>query len=308
MSTYLKFWNLQRSAFKAQAGSEDFFRTPQLDALMKRISYFCEHGEPLILITGKRGMGKTLLADKIQTELSVDTVDVAEVNLHAPVHESGWLINKLAKFFNQSVKSNSEAEPQANADMLLRCFADLHQENRKLVVVVDDAQFVQGPRALSDLEQLMKIHARARNSFSLVILAEPDFQDTIQTSSLAEYITLSAALLTWGRTDIEEFIRYRSRNAGLGEQVFLTEALKVIERASGGNPARITTILEHCLMEAFIQATKVVSESVALQAASYLKREDYVETVAVEEEEDSVPQHIPTSPRISFADLMRKKV
>lgn len=269
MSGYQKFWNVSRYVFKLQDVARDYYLTPTTDALCKRIVYFCEHGEPLLLICGSEGIGKSALTEYIQTQLPVDQFDIIDASPLEPQDKPGWLWPRFAKYFSKADKSL--ADPNV-VDFIAGCLDEISEEQRHLLLIIDDAQNLQSRASLSDLVKLVSVHGRVKRCFTLLLLTNRTDHSSFDDAGLAAQLTFTGKLDPWSPSQVEDFIRTRCLAVGLPSALFNQEALATIEKTSLGIPARVVAIAEHCLMEAYINNNRYIDNEIALRAAAYVTK------------------------------------
>ncbi len=242
---------------------DDFFYDAARQHIHAQLtSSICE-SKGLILLTGERGVGRTIMLRHLAEELEI---------VHGAVllPPSGVLSCEGRPTFGEIVgvcRSRSDAQydgaddeddESGLAELLERC----NKADAPVALILDDADQLQ-LQALEHLKALSALSADERGRLSIVLsgcLDTPNGQSCSAFEAARLNADVSLRLQRFQDRDVQPYICHRIRLAGRkGPEPFAPLAIDRIIRYSGGNPLSINWICSSALVFASRNAIKTVS-------------------------------------------------
>ncbi len=214
-----------------------------------------------MLLTGECGCGKTLISRVFYNELrkqphryKLVLIDnphlnhlellneiLHQLNGHQKIDDKGLLLQKL----NEEIRKN-------------------HQNNRKVVVIVDEAQQIQSKSTLEEIRLLMNHHQSNDYMLTVILIGQPEFQEIVRKfPQLNQRIAVRHHLKPFSFNEVLHFVDERLRKAGAKTVIFDENAVKLIYDASRGVPRLIINFCDQCLLAAMSKKLNVVNSELA---------------------------------------------
>ena len=262
--SYLSFFQLNQPPFRLPPDPAFFFPGAQYDEGLDTLHYGITAGEGFIQITGKPGVGKTLLIRSLLADLD-DQVKTALI-LHPRLSPE-----ELLRVILVDLGTEPESIEGRSKEALLRAFRDtlLAQaaQGTRTVVIIDEAQNL--PDAtLEELRLLSNLETEKDKLLQIILAGQPELEDKLAQpvfTQLSQRITIRYRLEPLNLEETGNYISHRLRRAGADSSVFFTGAsLKRIHRESGGIPRLINSLCERALMAASLDhRRKITAEHVS---------------------------------------------
>ena len=226
-------------------------------------------GHRIALITGAAGVGKSLVARRMLSDLAehCQVVLMATANFTGV---TGFLKSLLFEL-------NAEFENRDLQELRLRLTARLREEarqGRRTVLIVDEAHNLDAD-VLAEIRSTTEITQEGQLLLQAVLVGQLPLEETLTSPQLAafnERIGCHVVLEPLSRNESREYIDQRLQKAGCRSESLLPKS--VVEfaiRASDGSPRCLNQLLDHCLLLAFAQGDPAVNGQHARQALDDLK-------------------------------------
>ena len=138
--SYLEYYELEREPFSNAPVSSFYFNSSAHSQALARLSYAVSQSKGLALLTGDAGTGKTTLARRLLDSLPEH---LYEASLLVVIHSGitpGWLLRRFS--MNLGVQNPAE-EKLALIGQLYERLVAIHEEGRRAVILIDEAQMLQ---------------------------------------------------------------------------------------------------------------------------------------------------------------------
>ncbi len=252
-------------------------------------------------LVAKPGMGKTTLLVQLLQRMPAKTAFLFQTQCDR--HEFMRLL--MGELGCDSSETDFVRLHEQFNDVLVR----QAQENRPVVIVVDEAQNLEEPvleaiRLLSDFETP---HAKL---MQIVLAGQPALADKLNSPSLKQLrqrISIISKLEPFGCEDVQRYIDHRLRVAGYhGAPLFTPDALAVITDFSEGIPRNISNMCFHALSLACAESRVAVDAAIVEEVIADLELESSSGEInrgsnKAENTHDrswtNVPADIPTAPQ-----------
>jgi|SRR5688572_20881078 len=213
--------------------------------------------EGFIVLTGEVGAGKTTLIRNLLREL--DESKVVATQLVSTQLDADSLLRAVATAFGIPVRDKDKAGILAQLETYL---LGLVQENRKALLIVDEAQNLPPP-AVEELRMLSNFQVGNRALLQSFLVGQPQLRDLMRSPSMQQLRQRVIAAYHLGPLDENEtraYIEHRLTHVGWNDDPHLDETVfPVIHAHTGGIPRRINTLCTRILLAAFLSEKHVVS-------------------------------------------------
>jgi len=248
---YLEHYGLEQAPFRQEPDPNIYFQGAGHPAVLQSLLVDIHAGTRLLKLTGREGVGKTLLSLLVTGKLPPETYDIIILDHPAGSYED--LLRVICLALNQE----KNGEPTASRQYVQE-FIDLLQERKKrhkrVLLIIDEAEKI----FLATLERLVKIICDPDMDGVLQVLfigrRELDNNlDRLRVFCSSIDIHTGYVLEPLDAEQTRKYLEYRLQSAGItdGKQtvVFNEDAAGEIYRAAGGNIRLTNTLAEKGLRE-----------------------------------------------------------
>ncbi len=206
-------------------------------------------GEGFIKITGEVGTGKTLLCRRF---LSVLDPSYVMAYIPNPMMDARGLMMSLGAEFEIPIPKDAGLHEQLrvlNAFLLL-----LAQENKKLVVCIDEAQAMP-LLTLEALRLMSNLETEKRKLIQVVLFGQPELDEKLSKPAarqLRQRITFEYRLGSLNKNEVRHYLAHRLRVAGLkGDALFSNRAARLLYRTTAGVPRLLNIVAHKALLSVY---------------------------------------------------------
>ncbi len=267
---YEAFFGLKRRPFAATPDPQCFLASGSIQAALDEIVVCVEQGQGIAVVTAPAGTGKTLLCERLRSELGERFESV--LLRHASFLTRRALLQTILCELHHSYRQQDEQELRLELSPALRA---LRPQREALVLICDEAhQFSE--ELLEELRILSDLAEQGRPLVRLVLVGQLGLEETLALSSLAalsQRIRAHVCLETLTRAGSLDYIDYRLTWAGgRTDEIFTTEALEMIGRAADGVPRCINQLCDHALLLAYVAEQQPVPVEMIREALQDLRQ------------------------------------
>ena len=268
---YAKFYGLETLAFQLTPDPRFFFDSAEHKRAMAHLTYGLHHAEGFIVITGEVGAGKTMLVDRLLSE--IDPSSFVTTKIVTTQLQGDDLLRMVASGFGiDHVGISKAALLNAIQEFVLSQFA----ARRRALLIVDEAQNLSF-EALEELRMLSNISVGSTTALQSFLLGQPQFRRILgdrALDQLRQRITAAYHLGPLNEADTRAYIEHRLRCAGWkGDPHFEDDCFLAIYRHTGGVPRQINSLCSRLLLFGFLEELHHISLVATEQVASDLKTE-----------------------------------
>ena len=261
--TYFKTIGLHKEPFSTSPDPEFFYLSKEHETALTNIMIELRLKRGLSVILGDVGTGKTTLSRKLIQELKTRDDIIFSIVL-VPSFENEFLFLKsLAKNFE--IDNNPAATILDLREALERfLFQKGVNENRIIVLIIDEAQKLNGP-SLENLRALLNYETNEYKLLQLVLLGQLELHSVIlNMPNFFDRISFKYTLNPLGLDETKELVSFRLRQAGYSASVplFSDGAVAEIHEYAKGYPRRVTMICHKALKALMIQNKLVVDQQI----------------------------------------------
>ncbi|CAN5303539.1 AAA family ATPase [soil metagenome] len=239
---YTSHFGLRELPFGITPDTSFFFACPSSQEALNTLLIAAKNGEGFIKITGEVGTGKTLLCRKFMATLDEGFVTAYIPN---PYLEPRTLMLALSEELGVVLERDIDQHQMLKA--ITHRLLDFARDGKRVVLCLDEAQAIPID-SLEALRLLTNLETEKRKLLQIVLFGQPELNRKLQHHSirqLAQRITFHYHLGPLTRDDLDFYISHRLSVAGFsGSRLFGRDAIRMLNKASGGIP-RLVNILAH---------------------------------------------------------------
>ena len=259
--SYLEHFGLTEEPFSNAPVSRFYFESPQHQQALVRLTHAVSRMRGLSVLVGDIGAGKTTLARRLLDALPEEEYEAALfVIIHSGVTAS-WLLRRIAL---QLGVENPAQEKLALLSQLYQRLVQIHEQGRKAVVLIDEAQMLETRELMEEFRGLLNLEVPERKLISFVFFGLPEIERNLRLDPpLAQRVAMRYRLEPLNAEATRSYVEHRIQTAGGGHNPFTPAAIEVLHRVSGGSPRIINTLCDNALFEAYLAgATSVDAPSI----------------------------------------------
>ncbi len=268
--SYEQHFGLDEQPFSNAADSRFYYESTQHQEAMLRIQHSVSTMKGITVVIGGSGAGKTLLARHVLEKLEVDEKQY-EAALLVIVHSeitAEWLLRKIA--LQLGIPNPAEKKGELLPQLFERLMA-IHDAGKKAVVIIDEANMLRSKEIFEEFRGLTNLEVPGRKLISVVLFGLPDLEAYMAMDPpLVQRIAVKVNIKPLDLEATGNYIRHRMAVAGCKREVFLTDAVAAIQKASQGVPRVINTICDNALLEAYLVKKDTVAEALVLDVVKDL--------------------------------------
>lgn len=262
---YLEFYGLEQEPFSSAPISRFYFNSAQHQRALVRLMYAVDTMKGLTVLIGELGTGKTTLARRMLDNLPEEEYESALlVIIHSGI-TADWLLSRIAR---QLGVEDPAPEKLKLLNQLYSRLVDLHEEGKKAVVLIDEAQMLHTKELMEEFRGLLNLELPESKLITFVFFGLPELEDYLHLDEpLAQRVALKCTLDSFTFESTQGYINHRLRLAGAKVQLFPDDTIKLIHHYSRGIPRLINTICDNSLFEGYLLKKRAI-EPELVQAVS----------------------------------------
>jgi len=264
---YLGFYGLEEEPFSQAPNLKFYYNSAQHSRAMLRLMNAVDTMKGLAVLLGEIGAGKTILARRMLDNLPEEDYESALlVIIHSQI-TADWLLTRIAR---QLGIENPAPEKLKLLNQLYNRLIELHENKKKAVVLVDEAQMLRSRDIMEEFRGLLNLEMDGK-LITFVLFGLPELDDHLHLDEpLAARVAVKCRLESFNRESTEGYINHRLRMAAAKNQLFTPKALESVNLYSRGIPRLINTICDNCLFEGYLLKQKIVDDTLVKSIVSDL--------------------------------------
>lgn len=228
-------FSLDRQPFRPAVDPDSFFPAPSHEAALAAVADGFARRDPIVLIDGPSGVGKTLVARKWLEHLVPDVPRVVIPNARA--ERPAELLQAMLFDLSRPYQGLSEQELRLAVTGHLLDAAT--ESTFPTVVVLDEAQHL-SESVFEELRLLGNLETRRGAALFVMLVAQPVLRETLAQPShepFAQRLAVRAAIAPLTVEESADYIRHQVRAAGGAPgNVFADDAIPMLAEACRGIP------------------------------------------------------------------------
>jgi len=260
---YQDYWKLSDRPFENRCDSKFYYPAETHQAALLKLHYAIENRRAAAMLCGPGGMGKSLVVNTLQRQLSDQFRPV--INLVFPALDSQQLIRHVVDQIdgnaNEPHATRDSASDLARFEKFLR--ANLSAK-RHAVILVDEAHLLEQNSLLEPLRLLLNIAANESEgeaAWTLVLVGQPTLLAHVERyAPLDERLSVKCMLNRFLPEETSAYIQHRMRESGsMAESIFDMAAIERIHLVTQGIPRRINRLCDLALMVGYAEDRSVIT-------------------------------------------------
>ena len=266
---YLEYYKLKEQPFSIGVDNRFYYNSSQHSEALIRLRYAADTQKGLAVLVGDVGAGKTTLARRLLDELDEKFFHAALlVVIHASV-TSEWLVRKITMQLGVEKPSEDKAELLSQ---LYRRLVELHDQNKKAVVLIDEAQMLGNKALMEEIRGILNIELDGQKLLTFILFGLQELDNNLSLDlPLKQRVAIRYELTSFTQSTTEDYIRYRLQVAGATRDLFSKAALKTVYECSNGIPRLINTVCDNALLEGFLRKKEQLEPELIREVAADLK-------------------------------------
>lgn len=262
---YKKYFSMRNEPFSPLPAPGLFYKSAQHTVMWRHIVNSLRRREPVVMIPGEYGMGKTLLYLKL-IESMRSHLNTPVVSIPSPVFNFSMLLERIAKVLNLPVEN---MDHEAYLRGIFEYFeAGQPKENKFLYLIIDDIHefgfdFIEG------LSRIITLNIQGHFPVKLFMFGHTSFLKDLEERNMVSFvqrIKSLPALAPLSLPEVTEYIYFRLIASGAsGSPVFDDRAVALVSTASRGIPRLINKICDNSLLLAYKKEINLIDQQVVSQ-------------------------------------------
>ena len=225
---YAEYYNLKAMPFQLTPDSNFFFESEEHKRAFAHLVYGLAQEEGFITITGEIGAGKTMLVERLWSQLDVQKFVAVRVST---TNVSG---DDLLRLLASDLGLPAGVSDKANLlRRLEELFSRVISAGKRCLLVIDEVQNLP-IAALEELRMLSNMTVHGRAPFQGLLLGQPQFREMLsdpRLEQLEQRVLASYHLGPLSAQDTKGYVRHRLTTAGWsGDPSFEDGAFGAIHR------------------------------------------------------------------------------
>ncbi len=265
---YTRHFGLKEKPFANAPDQRFLYLSKSHEQACKHLRDGLNRNGGVILLTGKEGVGKTLLCRRFISEISSD-INVALI-LNSDLNAMDFLAaicDELGIDYNAKSRTYEEYLAALNSYLLQAL-----PTGKKTAIIIDDAHKLSS-EVFIQLQKLTNSKNTPQKLLHVFLIGSPELRGTLkkpELASLLDDVTAEYRLPPLDKEEVSQYIFHRLKIAGGDPEIFSSDALRMVAAKSKGIPRRINAICDRAFEMAHSRGFDKLTPTVVEQAASEL--------------------------------------
>lgn len=263
---YEDFFGLSRRPFTMSADPQFLYLTPQHREAATGLIYSILKHKGMVTVTGEPGTGKTTVLKAVLASISGASIKVAYVSV--PTMTAGEFLEFMLLQFG--LVNLARANKAERLVMFERFLLNMHEKNRTVVLVVDEAHKL-SDEILEEIRLLTNFETSQGKLVQVVLAGQPELEEVLRRGEMSQFkqrVAYRFALKGLSETEVGGYIAHRwTRAGGPSDPPFDEEAIRKITLYSQGIPRLINALCDNALVMAYGEGATTVRGATVLDAA-----------------------------------------
>jgi general secretion pathway protein A len=279
---YEAFYGLREQPFAISTDPKFLFLSAAHQKAYQELLTGLQRREPLLLLTGEAGTGKTTLCRALVRALGDRTFSAIILN---PYMTGAEVLKMVLREFglisgeDLRVGALARADSPQLMDALEGFLLSLRSIQARAVVIADEAQSL-APAVLDQIRLLTGLERNGEPLVQVMLGGQPPLLDTLKKENLYalnERISRRVHLAPLLDEEVRAYIEHRLSVAGGAETVqFDADSVRLVADFSRGLPRRVNLLCDRALHEGRLDNAQMITADMVKRAARSLAGAQYV--------------------------------
>ena len=264
---YENFFALSKAPFSVAVDPECIHLTAQHTDVIGGLAFGVLERKGYMMLTGEAGLGKTTAIAAL-LQVLMESNALASVIFTPTLSSSEFLDLAMLNFGFKDVPGSKARTLKMLEEFLIKADA----KGRVVALIVDEAHRL-SPDLLEEVRLLGNFESGGSKLLQIVLVGQNQLSTQLNLPELwqlKQRIALRLSLRRLDRDAVEEYVRFRWRNAGGEPFPFGAAAMDAIASWSNGVPRLINVICDNALLIAFSNSERNVDAEMVFEACEEL--------------------------------------
>ena len=249
---YEEYWQLESKPF-AHGSGDAFFVSETHHGAQLKLRYAIEERRAAAVLAGPSGVGKSILVERLISELNESVAPVARVVF--PQMSDRDLLAYLAAQLGAPDHQDGATPRNSVADSISRLeqrFTTNQAEGRHALLVIDEAHLLEDTGLLETVRLLLNLGPGPQPPMTLLLVGQMGLLSALgRTPALEERVAVKALLRPLSLDETAEYVRHRMAIAGAAREIFTGDAIQMMHVLTGGVARRVDRLGDLALVVGF---------------------------------------------------------
>ena len=261
---HLHHFLLSEDPFRSDAVEKFDVDLPSQRDALARLDRAVRQGRGLIVLIGGVGTGKTRVARRLYDGLEEELFEAGMMVVLRREVGAEWLLERIAR---QLGVDDADGEREALIGQIYERLSIIHEDGRRAVLIIDDAQGIANADTLSEVCGLVKLEYEDRRLVTVVLVGAPPLDAAIAADPLlAHHVDVRVSLAPLEHEEAIAYLAARIEAAGGNAEILLPGASAALHELAEGAPGRMNALTDNALYEAWVAQHSQLARSDVEQA------------------------------------------
>lgn len=260
---YESFYKVAENPFKICTDPRFLWCGEKHSRILSNLIYGLMDRNGIVVLTGDIGAGKTTLVNALLNILGSD-VYIAQIN--HPSLSALEFLTLTAKDLDPSFTGSDKSDFLFFFDSFSR---RVHAEGKTVLLIIDEAQHL-SMGLLEEIRLLSNMEQEGQRIFSIMLVGQPELKSMIespQNRSFYQRVTLCCEIQALSEKETPLYMEYRLKVSGLHEQLFTSQALRMVHAFTKGNPRLINILCDRAMRIGHMKKRQNIDGDIILESA-----------------------------------------
>lgn len=249
---YESYWQLNSKPFENSTDVDLYYPAETHQGAMLKLRYAVENRRAAALLCGGPGLGKSLIVQTLLRQL--DDNFSPQVHLVFPQMPSDQLLAYLADSLSRANYIGPTPPIEQSIRSIERSLKENAQQGKHAVVVIDEAQDLDGSDTLETIRLLLNFEHESVPSMTVLLAGQPSILPILdRMPELDERLAVKCLIRRLSLEETISYVHHRLQAVGSQREIFDATALESIHHLTLGVPRRINRLCDLALLIGFAE-------------------------------------------------------
>jgi general secretion pathway protein A len=244
---YESHWQLDTKPFENTVEPSFYYPAETHQGALLKLRYAVENRRGAALLAGGAGLGKSLVVHSLLRQL--DDAYAPRVHVVFPQMPADQLLAYLDGAVTGVDQQGSTPPIARSVRSLENALIQNAEMGRHAVVVIDEAQDLEDPRALETIRLLLNFEHQGVPAMTMLLVGQPSLLPVLdRMPELDERLAVKCLMRRLTLEETISYIHHRMQAAGARREIFDAAALESVHHLSLGVPRRINRLCDLALL------------------------------------------------------------